>query len=119
MHRLPAHFPVPGHLRHRSPAVEDDRLVSLLSHAQLLHARECQASAETAVRHQPNLCKASAEHVLSCFSRIRTSGGGGAKETRTLDLRNASAALCQLSYRPGSGLYVFATYPKALADRAC
>src|SRR5439155_4109136 len=41
-------------------------------HAQLLHARECQASAETAVRHQPKLCKASAEHVLSCFSRNRT-----------------------------------------------
>lgn len=26
--------------------------------------------------------------------------GGGAKETRTLDLRDANAALCQLSYRP-------------------
>ena len=32
----------------------------------------CKASAETAVRHQPKLRKASAEHVLSCFSRIRT-----------------------------------------------
>src|SRR5467141_3214140 len=52
------------------PATEDrhDRRVRLLSHAQLLHARECQASAETPVRHQPKLCKASAEHVLSCFS---------------------------------------------------
>src|SRR5947208_8521397 len=47
-------------------------LVSDCSHAQLLEARECQASAETAVRHQPKRCKASAEHVLSCFSRIRT-----------------------------------------------
>src|SRR6266487_3126699 len=44
----------------------------MLSHAQLLHALECQASAETAVRHQPKLGKASAEHVLSCLSRIRT-----------------------------------------------
>src|SRR5438309_9376768 len=74
MQRLPAHVPLPRHLRHRPPAAEDrhDRLVSLLSHAQLLHARECQASAETAVRHQPKLCKASAEHVKSCISRIRT-----------------------------------------------
>src|SRR5438128_2438229 len=74
MQRLPAHLPVPRHLRHRPPAAEDrhDRLVPLLSHAQLLHARECQASAETAVRHQPKLRKASAEHVLSCLSRIRT-----------------------------------------------
>src|SRR2546426_9505680 len=82
MHRLPAHLPVPGHLRHRPPAAEDrhDRLVPLLSHAQLLHAQECQASAETAVRHQPKLRKASAEHVLSCLSRSRTAGSK--RETR-------------------------------------
>jgi hypothetical protein len=42
--------------------------VPLFSHAQLLHARECQASAETPVRHQPKLCKESAEHDLSCLS---------------------------------------------------
>src|SRR6266566_2642893 len=70
----PTHAPVPHHLRHRPPAAEDrrGRLVPLLSHPQLLHARECQASAETPVRHQPKLCKASAEHVLSCFSRRST-----------------------------------------------
>src|SRR6267378_5569678 len=64
------------------PAIEGrhDRLVPLLSHAQLLHARECQASAETAVRHQPKLCKASAEHVLSCFSRIRTTKKSGRRD---------------------------------------
>src|SRR6202043_1375803 len=74
MHRLPAHPPVSRHLRHRPTVAEDryDRLVPLLSHAQLLHAQECQASAETGVRHQPKLCKASAEHVLSCISRTRT-----------------------------------------------
>ena len=38
-------------------------------------APECQASAETPVRHQPKLCKASAEHVLSCLSRIRAESG--------------------------------------------
>jgi len=38
----------------------------------ILHARECQASAETAVRHQPKLCKASAEDDLSPISRTRT-----------------------------------------------
>ena len=74
MHRLPAHCLVARHLRHRAPAADDrhDRLVPLLSHAQLLHARECQASAETSGRHQPKLCRASAEHVLSCISRTRT-----------------------------------------------
>src|SRR5438309_12085610 len=49
----------------------------------------------------------------------------GAKETRTLDLRNASAALCQLSYRPGRKLYPRAPQrsltiasPGAFADAA-
>jgi hypothetical protein len=40
-----------------------DRLVPLISHAQLLQPRECQASAETPVWHQPKLYKASAEHA--------------------------------------------------------
>ena len=55
MHRLPAHFPIPRHLRHRPPAAEDrhDRLVPLLSHAQLLHAEECQASRTRFVVYQP------------------------------------------------------------------
>src|SRR2546423_13458846 len=74
MRVFPPPPPPPPPPRPCPPAAEDrhDRLVPLLSHAQLLHARECQASAETAVRHQPKLCKASAEHVLSCFSRNRT-----------------------------------------------
>src|SRR6266480_7012617 len=43
-------------------------------------------------------CTATSTTATSLIRGIR---GGGAKETRTLDLRNASAALCQLSYRPG------------------
>src|SRR5437588_783038 len=95
MQRLPAHGPVPGHLRHRAPAAEDrhDRLVPLLSHAQLLHARECQASAETAGRHQPKLCKASAEHVLSCVSRIRTWGISGRRVSNSRPQRWQRCAL--------------------------
>src|SRR2546429_3932102 len=58
-------------------------LVSDCSHAQLLEARECQAAAETAVRHQPKLCKASAEHVLSCLSRIRTEAWSGRRDSNS------------------------------------
>src|SRR5205823_8715824 len=72
-------------------------LVSDCSHAQLLEARECQASAETAVRHQPKLCKASAEHVLSCFSRNRTKSGADGR-IRTGDPLFTKQLLCQLSY---------------------
>jgi hypothetical protein len=47
--------PIPSHLGHR-PTFRDyhqDRFVPLLSHAHLPHPRECQASAGTPVRHQP------------------------------------------------------------------
>jgi hypothetical protein len=57
----------------------------------ILHAHECQASAETRVRHQPKLCKASAEGVLSPISRIRTKKGqptvGFEPTTRCLQIR--------------------------------
>src|SRR5207244_13411237 len=49
-----------------------DRFVPLLSHAHLPHARECQASAGTPVRHQPKPRQASGGTLLSCFSRIST-----------------------------------------------
>src|SRR5207253_2194927 len=74
-----------------------DRLVPLLSHAQLLHARECQASAETSVRDQPKLCKASAEPVVSGISRIRTKSGADGR-IRTGDPLFTKQLLCQLSY---------------------
>src|SRR5216684_2941558 len=62
----------PGARPHQRREDRHDRLVPLLSHAQLLHAQECRASAETPVRRQPKLCKASAEGVLSPINRIRT-----------------------------------------------
>src|SRR5216683_2241122 len=92
MHRLPAHVPVPRHLRHRPPAAEDrhDRLVPLLCHAQLLHARKCQASAETPVKHQPKaFCRLSTEFA----HRV-----GAGDETRTRDIDLGKVALYQLSY---------------------
>src|SRR5216684_162095 len=55
MHRSPRHAPVCGHLAH-CPTVANycqDRLVPLLSHAHLPHARERDKSAEVGVTHQP------------------------------------------------------------------
>src|SRR5712691_7011544 len=54
VHRPPRDAPIPGHLVHR-PTVADyrqDRLVTLLSHAHLPHARERDKSAEADVTHQ-------------------------------------------------------------------
>jgi hypothetical protein len=81
MDRLPAHLSVPRHLRHSASVAEDrhDRLVPLL--AQPLHARECQASAESRVKDQPKLCQASAEAVLSGISRIRTFPESGRRDS--------------------------------------
>ena len=40
-------------------------------------ARECQESAEIAVNHQPNICKASTDAELSSISRGLTQKGWG------------------------------------------
>ncbi len=60
-HRPPGDAPISGHLAHRSTVANyrQDRLVPLLSHAHLPHARERDKSAEVAhisrrcVTHQP------------------------------------------------------------------
>jgi len=74
VHRLPADTPVARYLGNRPPFRNHrhDRLVPLLSHAHLPHARECQASAGTPVRHQPKPRQPSGGTLLSCFSRIST-----------------------------------------------
>ena len=55
MHCLSADSPIVCHLGHRTTFrnYRQDRLVPLLSHAHLPHARECQESAEVGVRHHP------------------------------------------------------------------
>src|SRR5438552_18376860 len=58
-------------------------------------ARQAPIPAPTA---PPRSCTATSTTASDGSPPARQSGG--AKETRTLDLRNASAALCQLSYRP-------------------
>src|SRR5205809_4033664 len=49
-----------------------DRLVPLLSHAHLPHARERDKSVEVAVTHQPKVCDPSAEGLLGPVSRTCT-----------------------------------------------
>jgi hypothetical protein len=54
VHRPPRDAPIPGHLADR-PTIANyrqDRLVLLLSHANLPHARERDKSADVAVTHQ-------------------------------------------------------------------
>src|ERR1700680_3296432 len=74
MHRSPRHAPVCGHLAH-CPTFADyrqHRLVPLLSHAHLPHARERDKSAEVGVTHQPKVCNPSAEGLLGPVSRTST-----------------------------------------------
>src|SRR5438046_7212844 len=74
VHRSPGHAPVGSHLAH-CPTIANyrqDRLVPLLSHAHLPHARERDKSAEVAVTHQPNVCDPSAEGLLGPVSRTCT-----------------------------------------------
>src|SRR3977135_4388807 len=74
VHRSPRHAPVCGHLAH-CPTVANycqDRLVPLLSHAHLPHARERDKSAEVGVTHQPKVCNPSAEGLLGPVSRTST-----------------------------------------------
>ena len=75
VNRLPTDTPILCHLGHDA-TVGDYRqhcLVPLLSYAHFPHARECQASAGTPVRHQPKPRQPSGGTLLSCFSRISTS----------------------------------------------
>src|SRR2546429_5909593 len=75
VHRSPGHAPVGSHLAH-CPTIANycqDRLVPLLSHAHLPHARERDKSAEVAVTHQPKVCDASGEGLLGPISRTSTS----------------------------------------------
>jgi hypothetical protein len=74
-------------------------------HAQLLRARECQASAETAVRHRPKLCKASAEHVLSPINRIRTKKGSADGRIRTDDPLFTNQAAIEFSSEFSVSMY--------------
>src|SRR5438067_7459913 len=74
VHRPRRDAPVPGNLAHR-PTVANyrqDRLVPLLSHAHLPHARERDKSAEVAVTHQPKVCDASGEGPLGPITRTCT-----------------------------------------------
>src|ERR1700736_209644 len=74
VHRSPRHTPVCGHLVH-CPTVANycqDRLVPLLSHAHLPHARERDKSAEVGVTHQPKVCNPSAEGLWGRVSRTCT-----------------------------------------------
>src|ERR1700694_1091733 len=99
VHRSPRHAPVCGHLAH-CPTVANycqDRLIPLLSHAHLPHARERDKSAEVGVTHQPKVCSPSAEGLLRPISRTCTHTGARAG-SRTLNLGIKSPLLCQLSY---------------------
>src|SRR5437588_10447166 len=74
VHRPPRDAPIPGHFAYR-PTVADyrqHRLVPLLSHAHLPHARERDKSAEVVVTHQPTVCDTSAEGLLRPVSRTST-----------------------------------------------
>src|SRR5438477_3226663 len=74
VHRSPGHTPVGSHLAH-CPTIANycqDRLVPLLSHAHLPHARERDKSAEVGVTHQPKACDASGEGLLGPISRTCT-----------------------------------------------
>src|SRR6266849_9171595 len=58
-----------------------DRLVPLLSHAHLPHARERDKSAEVAVTHQPKVCNPSAEGLWGRVSRTCTTGWCSRRES--------------------------------------
>src|SRR6202158_1926787 len=74
VHRLPADAPILCHLGHRATVSDycQDRLVPLLSHAHLPHARERDKSAEVGVTHQPKVCDPSAEGLFGPVSRTCT-----------------------------------------------
>src|SRR4029077_7606979 len=95
VHRSPGHAPVRGHLAH-CPTIANnrqDRLVPLLSHAHLPHARERDKSPEVGVTHQPKLCDASAEGLLGPVSRTCTIWWLGRKDSNLQPSDPESAAL--------------------------
>src|SRR5450756_712598 len=95
VHRSPRHAPVCGHLTH-CPTVANycqDRLVPLLSHAHLPHARERDKSAEVGVTHQPKVCNPSAEGLLRPISRTCTLSWLGRKDSNLQPSDPESAAL--------------------------
>src|SRR5713226_2923367 len=71
---LPMDAPIVGHLGNCPTVADDrqDRFVPLLRHAYLPHARECHASTEVAVTHQPKVWSASADGLLMHVSRTCT-----------------------------------------------
>src|SRR5229473_4909758 len=74
MQGLPMDAPIVGHLGN-CPTVADNRqdcFVPLLRHAHLPHARECHASTEVAVTHQPKVWSASPDGLLMHVSRTST-----------------------------------------------
>src|SRR6266851_6201341 len=75
-----------------------DRLVPLLSHAHLPHARERDKSAEVAVTHQPKVCDPSAEGLLGHVSRTCTTQVVPARgfEPRTLGLKDRCSNQAEL-----------------------
>src|SRR6266568_1010936 len=83
VHRSPRHAPVCSHLAH-CPTVANyrqDRLVPLLSHAHLPHARERDKSTEVGVTHQPKVCNPSAEGLLGPVSRTCTTSWCSRRES--------------------------------------
>ena len=70
-----------------------DRLVPLLSHAHLPHARERDKSAEVGVTHQPKVCNPSAEGLLRPISRTCTRRWLGRKDSNLQPSDPESAAL--------------------------
>ena len=90
-----------------------DCYVPLFGHAQFPHARDCQASTEVGVKHQPKLCKASAEALSSSITRITTFEWLGREDSNLestwnalrLQLRSLGAVTEQiLSPRPDEGI---------------
>jgi hypothetical protein len=69
--RLPRHPHFLGDLRNRQ-TITNHGLIPLLSHAQLPHLKECQGSAETAVKDQPKHSHASPGTEMSNISRGHT-----------------------------------------------
>src|ERR1700737_2549546 len=95
MQSLAVDAPLAGHLGDRTTITNhsQDRLVPLLSHAHLLHGRQCYQSAELGVTNQPKARGASAEDLLGCFSRTSTDSWWAAVDSNHLPPRYQHGAL--------------------------
>ena len=86
--------PLLGDLTNRQPLADDRQhgLIPLLSHAQLLHAKECQGSTEATVKHQPKHCQGSPEAKMSSINRghTRFQWGGRGSNPRPTDYESAA-----------------------------